>query len=264
MNALRTVPIVLLGFLAACSKTSDAHDQKPKSSASPHVAATGDPHAIEIAERVIERMGGADAWNRTRYISWKFFGERRHVWDKQSGDLRIENGKQTVLMNLNSGKGRVFDGGVEIADAAERDKQLAHARSMWINDSYWMFMPYKMLDPGVHLAYQGKDVLTEEGKPDRPADVLALTFDNVGDTPKNRYLVFVAEDTGLVEKWCYFEDSADAKPKMETPWKDWKRIGAIELCMSHGDGKDWDIAVYADLPRAVFESPQPVELPKKS
>ena len=33
----------------------------------------------------------------------------------------------------------------------------------WINDSYWMFMPYKLLDPGVTLAYAGERAL-EDGR----------------------------------------------------------------------------------------------------
>ena len=49
-----------------------------------------DPRAIEIADRVMAAMGGRQAWDATRFLRWRFFGRRLHVWDKHSGDIRVE------------------------------------------------------------------------------------------------------------------------------------------------------------------------------
>ena len=227
------------------------------------VAATdrSDPKAVAIAETVLERLGGDEAWSATGFVRWDFFGGRTHYWDKQRGDVRIEiperlddAGEQVrpellVLMNINTREGRVWATGQEVADADQRADYLEQGHQIWINDSYWMFMPYKLLDPGVTLRYSGERAL-EDG---RACDVLDLTFgDDVGYTPNNRYEVFVARDTGLVEQWSFFADSADEEPRFTLPWSGWKQFGGIRLATDHGQEKDWRIAVEDDLPRTLF------------
>ena len=49
-----------------------------------------DQKAITIEDSVMETMGGRQAWDNTRYLTWRFFGRRRHVWDKYTGDIRVE------------------------------------------------------------------------------------------------------------------------------------------------------------------------------
>jgi hypothetical protein len=196
-------------------------------------------------------MGGREAWERTRFLSWNFMGARRHVWDKLTGDLRLESGDRTYLINMGTHAGRAFDKGVEITDPAIRKAAVEKAYAAFINDSYWMFMPYKLRDPGVHLACLD-DRKTTAGK---DAEVLELTFDDVGLTPKNRYLVLVGKESGLVEQWDYFPTREDPTSKLSTPWNGWKRFGEVLLCTDHGDGKDWEIAVYSKMPRSTFEDP---------
>ena len=56
-----------------------------------------DAKAIEIADAVMEKMGGWENWNQTRYITWRFFGRRMHVWDKWTGNLRHKDGGHAHL-----------------------------------------------------------------------------------------------------------------------------------------------------------------------
>ena len=215
-----------------------------------------DPEAQRIAEAVLEAMGGREAWEATRYLGWTFFGGRRHVWDRWTGNLRIEvpaseRGPETlILMNLNSRRGRAWRAGREL-QGEELAEALEAGWRMWVNDSYWMFMPYKLLDPGVHLRYVGEGRLPD----DRTADVLELTFDQVGVTPQNRYLVYVARDSGLVEQWSYFPTREDPEPRFTLPWEGWRRFGRILLSTSRGRGHDWQIHVWQELPDAVFTDP---------
>ena len=46
--------------------------------------------AIAVAEATMLAMGGYTAWDQPRYITWRFFGRRLHVWDKWTGDIRFE------------------------------------------------------------------------------------------------------------------------------------------------------------------------------
>ncbi len=227
-----------------------------------HCSEASDEKAIEIAQSVMEAMGGWDSWDRTRFLRWKFFGGREHHWDIHTGDIRIEGSmgrgdaaKQMLfLMNVNDGTGRVWQDGEELSGDALTEA-LASGKSIWINDSYWMVMPYKLLDPGVTLTYVGERAM-EDG---RMADVLGLTFDGVGDTPENRYDVFVARDTGLVEAWAFYPTRETEEPQFTMPWQNWTRFGEILLSTGRGRDRDWAIQVYDELPAAVFSDPAAVE-----
>jgi hypothetical protein len=224
-------------------------------------AAGSDPRAIEVADQVMERMGGRAAWDATRHLTWSFFGRRRHAWDKYTGDLRIEGTERDtdeaylILMNIHSKQGRAWRGGAEITDPAALAEMMERGEALWINDSYWMFMPYKLKDTGVTLRYAGEGKM-EDG---RAADVLQLTFEDVGKTPENRYLVYVARDSGLVEQWDYFAKAEDPEPGFRLPWHNWQRYGAILLSDNRGERGHTDIAVRDEMPAAVYNSPEPVD-----
>ncbi len=249
--------------LTLCAACAQPPPEEPAPAPAPEsrvqVSAESDPAAIELAQATIEKMGGWEAWDRTRYLSWKFFGRRMHWWDRATGDVRIEGpaGEDTYLwlMNVNSSAGRVWKNGEEITESPALAEALDMGRKVWVNDSYWLIMPFKLLDPGVTLKHAGERAL-EDG---RTADVLELTFgEGVGYTPSNRYEVFVARDTGLVEQWSFFGDAADAEPRFTRPWTGWQRFGEVMIATRRGGDEDWQIAVHDELPRSVFESADPV------
>ena len=216
-----------------------------------------DPKAMEIADQVMRALGGRENWDNTHYITWNFFGRRRHVWDKWSGDLRFEAKDLLVLMNINTMEGLAWENGKEVTDPDSLAKKLQYTKSAWINDSYWMFMPYKLKDSGVTLKYRGEETL-EDG---RKCDVLQLTFKDVGDTPQNKYDVWVDRENHLVVQWSYFENASNAEPNFTLPWQDWKRYGNILLSDDRGrSAKMEDVAVFDELPASVFNSPEPVDI----
>jgi hypothetical protein len=214
-------------------------------------AAGSDPRAIAIADEVMQAMGGRAAWDKARVLCWNFFGRRSHVWDKQSGDYRLEEGEKLVLMNLETGQGRAFEKGVELVEPAAREAALKRAHSIWINDSYWLVMPYKLKDSGLTLKYAGEGELADGRKADR----LELTFAGVGDTPDNRYLVFVGRDTHLVERWQYFQKAGDAEAKMDTPWENWEWHGGIRLASGRGEKRELGGLQVLDAPPASLHTP---------
>ncbi|MFQ5742300.1 MAG: hypothetical protein ACE5HV_01795 [Acidobacteriota bacterium] len=240
----RFTTLVVLG---TCVLTGRAWASKP-------AGRQADGKAVEIAERVLEQMGGRESWNQTRYISWKFMGRRTHYWDKWTGNDRIESDNRVTLFNVHTRKGRVWEDGHEITEPSALAEALDRAYGAWINDTYWMFMPYKLLDPGVTLEYRGQGTMADG----RDADILQLTFDKVGRTPDNRYFVYVARDTGLVEQWSYFRNASDQEPGFTLPWAGWRRFGKIMLATGHGRDRDWQIGVYEDLPPSTFTSPDPL------
>lgn len=246
--------IILVFFIFSTvlfSQTSDTPDAKEFN------IEDSDQKAVQIADQVMAALGGKENWHNTHYLTWNFFGRRRHIWDKWSGNLRLEDSDFTVLMNLNSRKGRVWKNGEEITQPDSLKKKLDNAYAKWINDSYWLLMPYKLKDGGVTLKYNGEGK-TAKGE---PADILQLTFDNVGLTPYNKYLVWVDKESHLVRQWQYFENASDEEPTMETPWDNWKQYEDILLSGDRGEKrKITDIAVFDELPARVFESPAPIDI----
>jgi hypothetical protein len=200
-----------------------------------------DPEAIAIADKVMEASGGRKAWDNTEVLQWRFFGNRFHTWNKKTGDITIESEKDsfTINMNINSMEGSVNWKGRELTKADSLDKYLDRGKAWWINDSYWIFLPFKLKDSGVTLKYLG-EAKTAEGA---PADKLELTFTGVGVTPDNKYHVYVDKETNLVSQWDFFGNYADEKPRFSTPWKDYKQYGNIMLSSSRGERGMSDIAV---------------------
>lgn len=219
-------------------------------------SAGSDARAIEVADAVMRKMGGRENWDRTRYLTWKFFGRRMHVWDRRTGDVRVEEADRVTLMNVHSREGRVWRAGAEIAEPDSLKKYLDRGYRAWINDSYWLVMPFKLKDSGVTLKYAGEGK-TENG---RDAHVLTLTFENVGVTPQNKYDVYVDKERMLVEQWAFYRKVSDPEPRFVGPWTDWVPHGRILLSANRGRTSHTDVAVFDDLPRAVFVSPEPVDM----
>ena len=218
--------------------------------------AGSDRRAIELADRVMARLGGRAAWDGTRYLTWRFFGGRRHVWDRWTGSHRFEDGELIVLSNIHDGSGRAWQEGVEITDPDTLAQRLHEAHGAWINDSYWLVMPYKLKDTGVTLRYRGEGI-TEEGL---PAYILELTFRDVGRTPQNRYQVWVDIDNSLVRQWSFYGEAADEEPRFIMPWANWQPYGEIWLNDDFGKPRHTEIAVFDELPEAVFTDPQEISL----
>ena len=223
-----------------------------------------DAKAVEIAEKMMKAMGGADAWAKTRYLRFDFrlmdkgaaMFERSHLWDKSTGryrfDSKTKEGKTSVtLMNLADQKGSVFIDGVKLEGEAAA-KGLKEAYAAYINDFYWLAMPWKWMDAGVNLKYIGS-------KPCKAGacEVVELTFGKVGLTPGDRYQAFVNPKTSMMEHWEYTLQSGT-----KGSW-DWEYMstGGVMLAANHTDGKGkalhmGAVKVLDRVDAAVFEDPK--------
>ncbi|MCH6551069.1 MAG: hypothetical protein IH804_03525 [Planctomycetes bacterium] len=219
--------------------------------------AGSDDRAIEIADAVMKKMGGRRAWDETRYLRWRFFGRRLHVWDRHTSRIRVEgtdrdSGKPYVIvMSLRTGDGRVFKGGEAVTDPDEVRPMLEAGKAAWINDSYWLLMPYKLKDSGVTLRLRNP---VQKGK--RVFDLLELTFQDVGVTPQNRYEVLVSRDRCLVEMWSYFVNAGDSTPAFSHVWGDWRFYGGIQLSGVRGEQRLTDIFVLSEPRPGMLDRPR--------
>lgn len=209
-----------------------------------------DPKAIKIAKQVIEACGGLENWQETRYVAWRCLGKRMNVWDKWTGDLRSESRVSILLMNLNTMEGQAWLRGRKVTDPAELQRAMEYGYEAWVNDSYWIFMPFKLLDEGVILKYVGED--STDG---HAVDVLRVTFDDVGLTPENKYHIYIDKESKLMVRWDFFINADDTTPRFTTPWEDYKKYGDILISGGRGVEQHEDIAVFQELPAEILNKP---------
>ena len=224
-----------------------------------------DPRAIEIAEQVMTALGGWPRWHALVGLRWTFesaVGDtvrpgRRHVWNMHTGWHRVEGktrqGVPFVFVDhLDTGKGWAWMNGA----AMEGDtvpKLVRRSKSLWTNDSYWMLMPYKLRDPGVRLGYAGDTTVAGV-----TCDRLALTFEQVGETPGDRYWVHVNRANHRVEKWEHVLQGDQPPPEVWT-WEGWEEHAGLWFPTVHRNG---DRTIYTraietvgEFPAATFTAP---------
>ena len=195
-------------------------------SSSAVLAQSTDKKANSIVQEMLTAMGGIKNYNATHFIQWDFVN-RKIFWDKWTGDVRIENpiAKQVILVNINTLQGKVYENGLLLNDDNKTKELLVKAKNWWINDSYWLLMPWKLQDSGVHLTY----VKTDQLPNGKMVDILQLTFNGVGVTPENKYLVYVDKKEHLIIQWAYYQNFNDAEPKFLKPWNNYQKVGSILL-----------------------------------
>lgn len=192
------VAVVLAGVAAiagGCDRSATRMDM-------PEISSRAD----SLALAVLQASGGRDAWESLRYLKFTFGMERggerieiaRHLWDRGRDRYRVEweEGDSAVVARFNtiSRDGDVFISGVP-ADTSSHSELLETAYRRFINDTYWLMAPVKMLDSGVNRSYV-------PDSSDADFEVVRLTFDDVGLTPDDTYWMYIGADSDLVERWA--------------------------------------------------------------
>lgn len=196
-----------------------------------------------LANRLMEWQGGAEAWDRTRYLAFDWIVERggeevarrSHAWDRDEARYRVswerEDGTRLhALFDVTSMKsdttdpeGEVWVDGDPLTGAA-RDSALRDAYGAFINDSYWLLMPLKWEDPGVHLAYEGRTELAG----DSTFATVHLTFDEGLGVTNDEYWGYVDPESGRMAAWRYHLQGQEQRGSVIW-WRDWRTFGPQEI-----------------------------------
>ncbi|HMC81727.1 MAG TPA: hypothetical protein VKL61_00675 [Candidatus Polarisedimenticolia bacterium] len=228
LRPLALFPLLVVGALLANPTALLAQNS---------TAPPSDPKALDLADATLKAMGGQEGWKAARFFRFDFSVEKggkvlanyQHWWDRQTGRYRLEGknkeGKPfVVLFNVQDRKGKVWLDG-KPADAEASAKLLEYAYGRFINDTYWILMPFKLRDPGAHLR-------AEEPRTDASGkkwSVAQLSFDEgIGLTPADHYWAFIDPETHLMGRWEYVLEGEKPPPTAWT-WEEWKRFGPILL-----------------------------------
>lgn len=252
MKNLLLFSILLLAAFACQTPEKAEKQQESQKTASPSFnMENSDPKAVELADKVMKAHGGKENWDNTRYIAWNFLGARDLIWDKYTGNVRIDfPGQQsTYLININEDTGKVKIGNRELTKSDSLDKYIERGKQIWVNDSYWLVFPYKFKDPGVQLKYHGQDS-TLSGK---KAEVISLTFEEVGFTPQNKYNAYIDPETHMILQWDFYRNASDSTASFSNEWSDYKKHGDIYLSSGRGERTLGNIKVAQEWDDKVFE-----------
>lgn len=192
--------------------------------------------AQALADQIIARMGGEETLARKRFLRFDFVVKRAqvevarhaHLWDRWHGRYRIEgitkDGIKYAVLFTDIAKqtGRVWIND-SVASNDHGSEFLEYGYGRYINDTYWLLMPWKVRDAGVRLSLKGKMVDTAEGT---AYDILHLSFDSVGLTPKDQYWAFVNSTTGLIDRWKYVLDG-DSSKTGDFFWTSWNSYDGV-------------------------------------
>ena len=204
----------------------------------PPLSLLADEKADAVARELIASLGGTAAWEKARQFRFDFVvesdGKRvvdfHHVWDRYTGDYRLlgtdkSGAPYAVYFNVNTKQGTAFVNGRPV-EGEEKAKLLETAYGRFINDSYWLLAPWKVFDPGVQREYAGE----KPGPEGALCDVIKLSFENVGMTPKDLYWLWITRDGRRMVQWQYVLGGAAEEPTTAL-WKDWRTFGGIALAL---------------------------------
>ena len=232
-----------------------------------------DEKAIAIADQAMKAMG-SDAWSKAHYVKFTFVvkkGEARptvrtHYWDKFAQRSRMEgpsrDGKPVVaVVDHKSHEGQATIDGQLLFDK-DAKKYVDIAYGTLINDSYWLFMPFKLKDPGVRLRYEGE---LKAGPV--TYDKILMSFDEgVGLTSKDKYWLYVNRGSHMIERWSYVLEGQGANTAPTAwDWTDWTDVGGMKLAMRKTQqGGEVEIVlenvqVLDSLPDSIFTSTAAVD-----
>ncbi|MXY31925.1 MAG: hypothetical protein F4179_06970 [Gammaproteobacteria bacterium] len=133
---------------------------------------SADPEAMALVDAWIESVGGMEAYAGFHSARYTFTTE---LYDPETGRMRRARPRYVTIARTDMGELARIDrwegndyieqGWDGVADWALRngeplepgDRDRDEVRYVSGDVNYWMALPFKLRDPGVHLAYQGRD-----------------------------------------------------------------------------------------------------------
>ncbi|MFY0593442.1 hypothetical protein [Roseivirga sp.] len=141
------------------------------------------PEADSLAEKMTNALN-MEAWELTEKISWTFRGTHSYEWDKAADVVKVRWDDYEVILNTRTESGLVVSSKNEYS-ADQFDALIETAYNFFNNDSFWLYAPFKVFDPGVERSI----ITLKDG-----SQALKVTYTTGGSTPGDSYLWILGED----------------------------------------------------------------------
>lgn len=174
-KALRIIGFVFLGFIVALGVLYLVlNESLPEGQQG--------PEADAMAQRMLTALN-KPAWDSTETISWTFAGSHHYEWDKAENVVRVLWDEHAVILNPKDGSGVVENG--ERYTYSEVEGLIQTAEDYFNNDSFWLYAPFKVFDPGTERSI----VTFKDGQKG-----LKVTYTTGGTTPGDSYVWLLDEN----------------------------------------------------------------------
>jgi len=197
-----------------------------------------DPAAVALVDRMWTALGGRKAYDSIDYICFTSsrldaevtLSSHTLCWDRRQDRVRLEmrtnRGELVVLLRLREGKGSAFENDEPVPEA-DQGGVVQHARRLCEDDLYWLLMPWRLKDPGVHLRVAGE---IERGG--RKLARVQVTMDPGGwlDPEKLFHVALDPEDGRLVEWSWPRPEAGGGTSEVVFAWADWVERSGVQFC----------------------------------
>lgn len=208
---MKQIPVLLALLVVACSAPSEKPQAEapaaPKRSFSPTVTKAFNAH------------GGIDAWDEFQTLTYEKVGEKEN--EKQVIDLKNRK------VNVSTSEYTIGFDGQEVwvmPDSAAFPRNARFYHNLYF---YFFALPYLAADPGVFLTDQGKAEV--DGT---TYDKVLMTFgENVGDSPKDQYVLYF-DESGIMRMINYsvtYYDESRATQYSAIRYDDWTSVSGMLL-----------------------------------
>ncbi|TRZ41428.1 hypothetical protein [Robertkochia solimangrovi] len=188
---------------------------------------------LTVPEKIANANGITD-WSKVKELHFTFnvergstHFERSWIWDPTTDDVTMMMGDEKISYNRN-----------------EVDSTLVQTDQGFINDSYWLLAPYKLVwDEGMDY-----EPVVREPAPISNDSLNRLTITYVGDggyTPGDGY-DFYYDDNYIIREWVYRENNTSAVCMMTT-WEDYKNYHGLNLATMHQDDTGYFRLFFTDI-----------------
>ena len=169
------------------------------------------PEANIMAEKMTEALNIA-AWNETKNVSWTFRGTHHYEWDREAHVVKVKWDDHEVMLSPNTQSGVITSSANEYTPA-QFEEIVDTALEFFNNDSFWLYAPFKVFDPGV----QRSVVTFKDG-----TNGLKVTYTSGGSTPGDSYVWILGDDYKpvAVKMWAAILPLGG----MEFTWENYKTL----------------------------------------
>lgn len=202
------VSLVVIGFITMKVMSEDRPDPIPNTDAD------------AVANEMLAALN-QPAWDTLRYLKWEFMAGHKYLWDKQSNNAVVSWGVNKVIMDLDKVDGKAYENGI-LLEGDKASGMIQQAWGFWCNDSFWMFAPFKVFDPGTTRS------IVETGDEHTG---LMITYESGGVTPGDSYLWLLDGNNmpTAYKMWTFIPLKG-----MYMSWEGWKTLkGGSKVAVSH-------------------------------
>jgi hypothetical protein len=210
-----------------------------------------DPAAIELADSVMQAMGGRKNWDNVRYFSWRN-ADAKIFWDKNDSLVRVEFDADSAiaLLNLKEKNGRYAISGKELTQPEVKSEKIKTLLTYCHTEINLFTAPYLLKKKGITLKYMGQDTVATFG----PCNVVQSILENNEDQLVNSYKIYVDKKENMVRQIQLYNNKNSTQAAKVYSVTNYSKIAGVNIWTpSENENGPRQVAAFLSLPDYTFK-----------